>query len=484
MEPRTPDPRLVVIANRSPLRYDEDDGAWHPSIGGLATALLPVLEERGGVWVAMQEKGAPERQAYPEADPRFSIRRVPMTEEEVHNYYDGMANSVLWPLSHYLLQHLHLERAFIQDYRRINQRFAEAVVEEVQPGDQVWVQDYHLMLLPELLRERIPDVQLAHFWHIPWPAMEVFRIVPWARELIRGLLGCDLIGFHVEEYVENFLEGARTLLGAEVRDGAVRWQGREVRVEAHPIGVEVERFETTSASAAVVRQAEELRQEIGTEHLIVGVDRLDYTKGILERLGAFERFLKENEDYRERVTLYQIATPSRTRVGSYQELKREVDETVGRINGAFSRSTWVPVRYNYRSFTQEELCVFYRAADVCLTTPLRDGMNLVAHEYVAATEHGVLALSELAGAAYLLPEALLVNPYDEEGMARTLKAALEMPADERADRLAALKPRVAALDVHRWAGRFLRSLSGAPPHGKHPQPPEGSMPGALVSYRG
>lgn len=456
------DNRLIVVANRSPLRQDAS-GDWQPGIGGLATALLPVLERRGGVWVSMQEKETPMRQDYPEEDPRFSIRRVPITSEELLNYYDGMANSVLWPLSHYLLEHLDLERAFITDYRRINRRFAAAVREEHLRDDLIWVQDYHLMLLPELLREDLPHGRIAHFWHIPWPAMEVLRIMPWARELIRGLLGCDLIGFHVEEYVENFLEGARVLLGAETTESTVRWRGRTVRVEAHPIGIDVAWFAKQGAAEETRRRAEALREELGTEHLIVGVDRLDYTKGILERLQAFERFLREHPEVHERVTFYQIATPSRTRVGSYQDLKREVDEVVGRINGTFSRSTWVPVRYNYRRFTQEELCVFYRAADVCFTTPLRDGMNLVAHEYVAATDEGVLVLSELAGAAYLLPEAYLVNPFDEEGMARSLAEALAMEPEERRARMAALKAHVAGLDVHRWADGFLASLTEAAP---------------------
>jgi trehalose 6-phosphate synthase/phosphatase len=450
--------RLIVIANRSPLRRDDAADEWHPAVGGLATALLPVLDRRGGVWVSMQEDDAPMRQEYPEDDPRFDIRRVPMSDEELHNYYDGMANSILWPISHYMLQHLALERAFITDYRSINRRFASAVQEEYSTGDQIWVQDYHLMLLPGLLREHLPQASISHFWHIPWPAMEVFRIVPWSRELLRGMLGCDLIGFHVQEYVDNFIRCATVLLGAETTDHSIVWEGREIRVEAHPIGIDFAHFRQVAESEETRLAVQDLRAEVATEHLIVGIDRLDYTKGILERLLAFERFLRENPDYHERVTLYQIATPSRTRVGSYQDLKREVDEVVGRINGEFSRSNWVPVRYNYRRFSQEELCVFYRAADVCLTTPLRDGMNLVAQEFVAASEEGILVLSELAGSAYLLPEALMVNPYNEEAMAQTIREAIEMKIEERRRRLYALRPRVADLDVHVWADSFLDSL--------------------------
>ena len=454
--------RLVVVANRAPVRL-QDDGTWEASVGGLATALLPVLEQHGGVWIAMQEDDDPTRQPYPDADPSFTIRRVPMSEEERSNYYEGMANSVLWPVSHYLLQHLALERAFIEDYRTVNRRFAEAVIEEARPDDTIWVHDYHLMLLPQIVREALPTTTLAHFWHIPWPAMEVFRILPWARELIRGLLGCDLIGFHVEEYVDNFRESARVLLGAKLTDGGVLWEGREVRVEAHPIGVDVDYFRETTASAGVRRAAVQIREEAEADFLFLGVDRLDYTKGILARLHGFERLLEQHSRLHGRVSLYQIATPSRTGVESYQELKREVDEVVGRINGAYSEGPWVPVHYYYRSFSQEELCAYYRAADAAFLTPLRDGMNLVAHEFIAASETGVLILSELTGAAYLFPEAVLVNPYDEESLAEALRAAIAMPPYERQARLAALKERVAHLDVHRWADRFLSALTAPAP---------------------
>ena len=447
--------RLIVVANRAPVRQT-DEGSWAPAIGGLATALLPVLKRQGGVWVSMQEEGAPERQPFPETEPDFVVHRVPLSEEEMQHYYYGMANSVLWPISHYMVQHLDLRRAFFLDYRKVNRRFAEAVLKEVQPGDLVWVQDYHLMLAPEHIREGAPDVEMGFFWHIPWPAMEVFRILPGARDLIAGMLACDVIGFHVEEYVENFLKSARVLLGAEVVGRRVRWQGREVRVEAHPIGIDVARFERMSAAADA--DVDELRREVGTEHLIVGIDRLDYTKGVLSRLLAFEEFLQKYPDYQGRVTFYQVATPSRTEVESYRQLKREVDEAVGRINGALATEEWMPVRYRYRSYTQEELCVFYRAADVALITPLRDGMNLVTQEFVAANEHGTLVLSELTGAAYLLPEALHTNPYNRDDLVRTLKEALEMDAAERRARLNQLKQTVRRLDVHRWAEGFLESM--------------------------
>ncbi|WP_022836649.1 alpha,alpha-trehalose-phosphate synthase (UDP-forming) [Salisaeta longa] len=451
---------LTVVANRVPIRAT--DNGWETSVGGLTTALLPVLEEQGGIWVGMgEEPDLPVRQPFPADDPDFLVRRVPLTEDELDGYYYGMANRVLWPLSHYMIQHLDLHEGFIETYRDVNRQFAEATLDESPTGDDevIWIQDYHLMLAPRLIRQERPRATIGHFWHIPWPAMEVYRILPWARELLRGMLGCDLIGFHVEEYVENFKESARVLLGAEVSDHAVHFDGHTTRVEAHPIGIEVDRFEQMSEDEVVVEKAQKLRQRLGTEHIVIGIDRLDYTKGVLSRLEAFEQFLEENPEYHGRVSFYQIATPSRTKVESYQQLKREVDEAVGRINGQFARDNWVPVNYRYRTYTQFELCAFYRAADAALITPLRDGMNVVTQEFITATQNGVLILSELTGAAYLLPEALQVNPYDQNGLARSIKEALEMPDADRRERLTGLKQSVRELDVHRWAQAFLSSLT-------------------------
>ena len=452
--------RLIVVANRPPIRQTDD--GWEPSVGGLATALVPVLQEHGGVWVSMmEEEGMPVSQPYPASDPLFHIRRVPLSEKELANYYYGMSNSVLWPISHYMIQHLNLERAFFRAYREINERFAEAVLEVYQPGDYIWIQDYHMMLVAEYIREAQPDAEIGFFWHIPWPAMEVFRILPGARDLLRGMLSASVIGFHVNEYVDNFLKSARVLVGAESHGQSIQWEGRTVRVEAHPIGIDVKQFEAMASDPDVVQRAEAMREEVGTEQLLVGIDRLDYTKGILARLLAFEQLLQEKPQYRGRVTFYQVATPSRTEVSSYRRLKREVDEAVGRINGAFARESWIPVRYVYRTYTQQELCVFYRAADVALITPLRDGMNLVTQEFIAASQRGVLLLSELTGAAYLLPEALHVNPYNVDDVVKGICDALEMSEAERMERLHYLKESVARLDVHGWAEKFVAAMSAS-----------------------
>ncbi len=450
---------LTVVANRVPIRQTDD--GWETSVGGLTTALLPVLEEQGGVWVGMgEDPDLPERQEYPADDPDFVVRRVPLSTEELDGYYYGMANQILWPLSHYLVQHLELNEAFLETYRQVNRRFADAVLEETEEGgdETIWIQDYHQMLSPGYIREDRPDVTIGHFWHIPWPAMEVFRILPWSRELLRGMLGCDLIGFHVEEYVDNFLESAETLLDAEVEGNVIHYEGREIRAEAHPIGIDVERFKSMAHDPSIEEEAQKFRDRLGTDYVVIGIDRLDYTKGIRSRMLAFEKFLEENPEYHGKVSFFQIATPSRTELESYQQIRREVDEVVGRINGRFAQESWVPVNYRYRTYTQYELCAFYRAADAALITPLRDGMNVVTQEFVTATQDGVLILSELTGAAYLLPEAVQVNPYDHGGLARAIKTALEMPHEEKVERLRGLKRTIETLDVHNWADGFLEAL--------------------------
>jgi trehalose 6-phosphate synthase/phosphatase len=450
--------RLLIVANREPLR--EEDGRWLPSVGGLTTALLPVLEERGGVWIGWGEKKARElpELRYPAEDPRFSVQRLYLSKEELSHYYYGFANRVLWPLCHYFMAEMSLRREFYRAYVAVNRRFAKRALEVYSEGDVVWVQDYQLMLVPELIRRERPKSTVGFFFHIPWPAVEVWKVLPWAKELTRGLLGADLVGFHSEEYAENFLQAVSTLTDAEVVGRRVRWQGREVRVEAHPIGIDTARFKELAEDPRVRAEVRRLRLESRSDYILLGVDRLDYTKGILERLLAFECFLQTYASYRGRVTFYQIAAPSRTRVRSYLELKRHVDEVVGRINGDYMRSDWVPVRYLYRSFPPERLAALYLAADAALLTPLRDGMNLIAQEFAWTSSRGVLILSELTGAAEVLSDALLINPYNIDEVVAATRRALTMPEEERLRRLESLKSQVERLDVHRWAGRFLASL--------------------------
>lgn len=457
---------LVLVANRAPIRPTPD--GWEPSLGGLASALLPVLEDRGGAWVSMQapDEETPLVQRYPEDGPAFTVRRVPLEEPEYAAFYQGMANRVLWPLAHYLVEHVEPERSFRDAYRAVNRRFAHAALDVARQEAEAsgatprfWVQDYHMMLVPEMIRAGMPDAEIGFFWHVPWPASEVFRIVPSARTLLRGLLGADLLGFHTEGYAENFRESARDLLGAEIDGETVLWEGRRCRVESHPIGIDVDRFQRLADRPETASEAQALREELGVEHLVLGVDRLDYTKGLLLRMEAFERYLETYPEMHGKVTLMQIATPSRTGVPAYDRLRRDMDEITGRINGRFAQGAWAPVRYRYQSFTQEELAVFYRAADIGFVTPLRDGMNLVAQEFATVSERGALVLSELTGAADYLEGAVLVNPYDADGLARSLHAALNLPDEQRRQRLTQMKEAIQGLNVHAWARRFLHTLA-------------------------
>lgn len=450
---------LIIAANREPIQRQED-GSWQPSVGGLTSALLPVLEERGGAWVAWGEDDIEQQSVlhYPPGDPKFHVSRLELSEDEVQNYYYGFSNRVLWPLCHYFNEQMDIQHEYWESYLEVNHRFAQAIVREHQPGDLIWVQDYHLMLVPALVRDLLPEARLGFFFHIPWPAPEEWAVLPWARELLAGLLGANLLGFHTERYCNNFLGAARELLDARVEGNTVHWEGREVRVEPHPIGIDTARFEELAAQEEVREASRQIREEAGGEYLLLGVDRLDYTKGVPERLLAFEHFLENNPDFRGKVTFYQISAPSRTRIDSYQELKRSVDEIAGRINGAYMDGEWVPVRYLYRSHNQDELVAYYLAADALVVTPFRDGMNIVAQEFALTSEKGLLILSHLTGVSEVLDGALLVNPYDVVSISEAIREAVRTPIPARKEQLQGLREQVYELDVHRWAGGFLASL--------------------------
>jgi trehalose 6-phosphate synthase/phosphatase len=450
---------LLIVANREPIR-PADNGNWQPSVGGLTSALLPVLQERGGGWIAWGETEVETlpRLSYPPDQPAFEVERLPLSEREVRNYYYGFANRILWPLCHYFNEQMDIKHAYWSDYCQVNRRFAAASIERYQPGTAIWVHDYHLMLVPAMLREELPGARIGFFFHIPWPAPEEWAILPWAREMVEGLLGADVVGFHTERYCRNFLAAAEELTGARVDGNTVHWNDRTVRIEAHPIGIDTGRFIEMAEDPATRSAAEQIRHDTAAEHLLLGVDRLDYTKGVPERLLGFEHFLTHNPDYHERVTFFQISAPSRTRIESYQELKRSVDEIAGRINGTFMRGEWVPVRYLYRSHSQEELVAHYLAADAMLITPFRDGMNIVAQEFALTAERGLLVLSHLTGAAEVLDASILVNPYDVVSISNAIEEAVKMPVEVRRERMRGLRRRVAELDVHRWAADFLASL--------------------------
>jgi trehalose 6-phosphate synthase/phosphatase len=448
---QTADYPLIVVSNRLPITLRGGSVELTRSSGGLVAALDPALQRLGGTWVGWPGSRALRREALVLPDKPYRIKAVELSETEMQRYYYGFSNRTLWPLFHSLPERAQMLRSEWETYDAVNRRFAEVTAEVAEDDSLIWVQDYHLLRMSSYLRERIRDACIAFFLHIPFPPFDVYRILPWSRELLRGLMACDLIGFHCPGYVTNFLDCVERLLGARVdRDlGVVQYGDRTVRVGAFPMGIDVE---------AQMRRAEQAPPAVDSaQQLVLGVDRLDYTKGIPERILAFERMLELHPNYRERVVFLQLVVPSRGEVGEYRALKRELDEVVGRVNGRFATPIWTPIQYLYRSIPQDRLAVLYRNADVALVTPLRDGMNLVAKEFVASQldNAGVLILSWMAGAAETMHEALQVNPYNIDGVAETLHRALSMDGHERSARMHALQQRERRNDLYHWLNTFL-----------------------------
>jgi trehalose 6-phosphate synthase/phosphatase len=460
------DARLTIVSNRLPVTVSTRGGRTRvtPSSGGLATGLRGAHERGSGRWIGWPGDTStltPEQLERLRAElERQRLVPIELSADDVRLYYTGFSNGVVWPLFHYLLDRGPIEGADWDAYTRVNRTFADAALPSARDGDLVWVHDYHLMLVPEMIREQVPDARIGFFLHIPFPAFDVFRLLPWRAEILQGLLGADLVGFHTSSYSRHFAIALRHLLDVEISGDHAWFRGRPVRVGTFPMGVDVERFETLAASSAVELRLATIRRDAGSRQLLVGVDRLDYTKGIPRRLLAFERFLARHPERHDAVRFIQVAVPSRGEVGEYRAFRRTVNEIVGRINSTASTLGSVPVHYLHRSVSDETLAALYRAAAVMLVTPLRDGMNLVAKEFVATRvdEDGVLILSEFAGAADELGDALIVNPYDIDGLADAIETALAMPLEERRTRMHSLRQRVAACTVHDWVSGFVAEL--------------------------
>ena len=458
--------RLVIASNRLPFTVQSRDGELQlqPTAGGLAAALGAVHESMETLWIGWPgDCSSLDPQHRTELAPRLRRDRivpVELSPDEASAYYDTFCNAVLWPVFHYLIDRVPVENPDWQVYRVVNERFAAAIAAEWRPGDIVWIHDYHLLLAPALVRRRLPGAQIGFFLHTPFPAADVFRVLPWRRDLIEGMLGASLVGLQTTRDVRHFADAVRQLT-EYVPDGAsVVADRRVVRFSAHPIGIDVARIPDSAERMddAGVLQVSEAPPGC---RLLVGVDRLDYTKGIPRRLTAFERLLADNPQLRGRVQLVQAAAPSRVHVPSYQSLREQVEAIVARVNARFGTVDWQPVSYRHQAFSPRELAVLYRAADVMLVTSLRDGMNLVAKEFVAARADGdgVLVLSEFAGAAEELPEALLVNPYSIEQLASAMATALALEPDDRRERMRALRQRVLGQTVGDWVTRFTRELT-------------------------
>ena len=459
-------PRMILVSNRLPISVHVERGevVVERSSGGLATGLSGYHDRGESVWIGWPGETwrlSPAQLATLRKR-LAALRAVPveLTAAEIQRYYDGFSNGVLWPLLHYQLDKLPLTSEGWETYQRVNRRFADAVVDQYRPGDLIWIHDYQLALVPGMVREKLPDAAIGFFLHVPFPSAEVFKLLPWRRQMLEGILGSSLIGFHTVSYVLHFLTSAANVLGCETRQGRVKFAGRSIRVGTFPMGIDAATYDALGGSPKVVAEAERLRNSAEGAALIVSIDRLDYTKGIPRRLLAFERLLEKYPKLRGRVRFVQVAAPSRDSVAEYKEIRGVVNEMVGRINGRFASPGYDPIHYISQNLDNERLIAFYRAASIALVTPLRDGMNLVAKEFVASRSDGdgVLILSEFAGAAAELTDALIVNPYDQESVATTIHLALGMPEAERRDRMAGLRERVKTHDVHRWAREFESAL--------------------------
>ena len=459
--------RLIIVSNRLPVSLEKKGRGFtaKPSVGGLATGMSSVFTSRGGRWVGwpgLQTSPAArvQRQKITQVLAERHCRPVFMTQEEIDHFYHGFANDTIWPLFHYFPQYADYDELFWKHYVDVNQKFCEAVLELAQPGDTIWVHDYHLLLLPRMIREASPEVSIGFFLHIPFPAYEIFRALPWRREILEGLLGADLIGFHTYDYVRDFLDSIRRILGLDSHMGQIHIQNRMAKVDCFPMGIDYDRYHDGADLPEVVAEADDIRRELGDRQTILSIDRLDYSKGILHRLEAFDRFLGERRGEHHRVTLILLVVPSRTEVEKYAGLKRLIDQKVGQINGRYGSIGWVPIWYLYRSLPFEKLMALYRLADVAMVTPLRDGMNLVAKEYVAAQTNGdgALVLSEMAGSAKELGEAFIVNPNNIEHVAAMLEEALNMSYEDRNARIKAMQARLKRYNVSGWAEDFLNRL--------------------------
>jgi len=462
--------RMIFVSNRLPkkVRKRKDRYIYQDSPGGLATGLNSLSGGMEVKWIGWPgvESDALKKGEIEEISADFEkedLIPVFLTRKEINDFYHGFCNRTIWPLFHYFTQFSKYHREQWEAYERINRRFLKAVLDVYEPGDLIWVHDYHLMLLPGMIRKKIEDAQVGFFLHIPFPSYEVFRLFPKRKELLDGLLGADLVGFHTYDYVTHFLNSVRRIRGFEHDLGVVSLGERLCRVDAYPMGIDYERFEDGAREKRVVRFVDKIREKVGDRRIILSIDRLDYSKGILDRLDSYDRFLGENPSWMENVTLILVAVPSRERVDHYENLKRQLDEKIGYIEGRYGRIGWTPVWYIYRFLPFYQLLALYSAADVCLVTPLRDGMNLMAKEFLATKSdgRGVLILSEMAGAAHELGESLIVNPYDHSSTADTIGKALDMKPEEQVTRNRAMQKRLRRYDIQKWGMDFFSDLSNA-----------------------
>lgn len=458
--------KLFIIANRLPIKANRNENnelEFTRSEGGLTTgmdSLTMDVEKHWIGWPGTYTESEEEEKLISEHLEKFNFHPVFLSSDQILNYYEGYSNSTLWPLCHYFYTFIEYENLYWNTYKQVNELFARTTLNLIGPNDIVWVQDYQLMLLPQMIRKSVDNVSIGYFHHIPFPSYELFRVLPERAELLEGLLGADLIGFHTHDYMRHFVSAAERVLDIRFRFDQVLLNNRIAYVDAFPMGINFDLYYNAIQQPKVQAKVDAMRETYGKHKLILSVDRLDYSKGIVHRLRGFAQFLENHPEYREKVSLAMIVVPSRDSVDRYASLKTKIDETIGTINGKFSTINWTPVYYFYHGFPFEELVALYHMADIGLVTPLRDGMNLVAKEYLAAKREkaGVLILSEMAGAAIELNEALIINPNNIEEIENAIFTALEMPEEEQMRRLKKMQQSVSRKSVNKWANDFVNEL--------------------------
>lgn len=466
-----------MVSNRLPVGITKNEGkiSITPSVGGLATGLASFYKSYDSTWIGWSGIYANDFSAKEISEIKNKLLAenccpIFLGKDEVEKYYDGFSNKTIWPLFHYFIQYSKYYGDYWEAYCKVNKMFADAVLENIKAGDKIWIHDYHLLLLPELIKKQFPDVSIGFFLHIPFPSYEVFRLLPWRKQLLEGMLGADLIGFHTFDYERHFLSCVRRILGNDTIFNKIKLEKRIVKADIFPMGIDYERFYNAAMEQQQrsIKDKTKLQKEIekyflfaNDRKLIISIDRLDYSKGIPHRLKAYEYFLENNMEFHEKVSLILLAVPSREDVEHYQKIKSEVDKLVGRINGKYGVINWTPIWYFYRSMPFEDVIGLYSSSDIALITPIRDGMNLVAKEFIATktNKKGVLILSEMAGAAREMSESIIVNPNNKEELADAIKLALTMSEEEQIERNITLQKRLKRYNVEKWANDFMDSLT-------------------------
>jgi trehalose 6-phosphate synthase/phosphatase len=469
--------RLLIVSNRLPITVVEEKGTlnFKESVGGLVSGLKSYLEAPinspssqpindytwlgwPGITVGQKMKEKLSSKVYSE----YHAYPVFLSEKIMDKFYHGFCNRTIWPLFHYFTSHVAYNEDYWISYKEVNETFCQAVMQILRPDDIVWIHDYHLMLLPKLIRDRVPGIPIGFFLHIPFPSFEIFRLIPskWRNEILEGLLGADLIGFHTHDYTQYFLRCVLRILGYENNMGRIAVNSHSVKADTFPMGIEFQKFHDAVSLPEVQNERNELEKVLADSKIVLSIDRLDYTKGVLNRLHGFEAFLEANPQWSGKVVLILIVVPSRIKVEQYEQMKRQIDELVGRINGRFGSINWTPILYHYKFISFGKLIALYSASDVALVTPLRDGMNLIAKEYIAARTDGkgVLILSEMAGASKEVREAIIINPNDVNEIAAALKDALEMTEEEKVRSSLVMQARLKRHDVSHWADSFIHAL--------------------------